>query len=201
LEKRKAARKLSRLRKKKKKQKSTSGVEKGQKTGSDPGQQVTVTAGDVKPEVQLPQEGGMSFSSVVFSENGAKKKKGALSGRNYSQMLKKVEREKSKISEVEETDKDKAQKMKQKAAWKVALQRAEGVKVKDDVTLLKKAIMRKTQQKKKSQKEWAERTEQEHRRKERKEDKRKGQIAKRKDEKRKKGIKKAQKEGRYVQPF
>jgi hypothetical protein len=200
LEKRRAARKLSRLRKKKK-PKTSGGVEKGQKTGSEPGQQVTETTSEVKPDVQLPQEGGMSFSTVVFSENGAKKKKGALSGRNYSQMLKKVEKEKSKISELEETDKEKAQKLKHKAAWKVAMQRAEGVKVKDDVTLLKKAIMRKTQQKKKSQKEWAERKEQEHRHKERKEEKRKGQIAKRKDEKRKKGIKKAQKEGRYVQPF
>jgi len=208
LEKRKATRKLSKLKKKKKKTKPNSGVEKGQKVGAGQtegsGESSEVKKeepADVKCEAKLPQEDAISYSSIVFSENGAKRKKGAFSGRNYSGILKRVEKDKSKIRAVEETDMEKAKRMKQKTAWKTAMQRAEGVKVKDDVELLKKAIQRKEQKKKKSQKAWAERAEQAERRVQKQEAAVKDKKMKRKQEKRKKGIKKAQKEGRYVQPF
>jgi hypothetical protein len=51
------------------------------------------------------------------------------------------------------------------SAWRTALDRTSGIKVKDDATLLKKSIKRQDRKKKLSKKNWEQRTEKEENRK------------------------------------
>ncbi|KAG7764807.1 hypothetical protein KL946_002674 [Ogataea haglerorum] len=68
--------------------------------------------------------------------------------------LKKAEQEKAKLAAM---DKEQAQAVEEKHRWNKALAGAQGIKVKDDVKLLKKALKRKEAKKRKSEREWAER--------------------------------------------
>ncbi|KAG7869901.1 hypothetical protein KL918_000105 [Ogataea parapolymorpha] len=68
--------------------------------------------------------------------------------------LKKAEQEKAKLASM---DKEQAQAAEEKHKWNKALAGAQGIKVKDDVKLLKKALKRKEAKKRKSEREWGER--------------------------------------------
>lgn len=92
----------------------------------------------------------------------------------------------------------KANELKQRDAWKNVLAKAEGVKVKDNVELLKKTIARKERQKKVSKTKWEERTMTLEKTKKEKQDKRTNNLMKKKQEKKDKIKKKAIKKGRYV---
>lgn len=51
-----------------------------------------------------------------------------------------LKQQEEKIKNIAEVDSEKAKELKEKIAWKNILQKAEGEKVKDDPTLLKKSI-------------------------------------------------------------
>ncbi|KAL4084800.1 hypothetical protein QTP88_027702 [Uroleucon formosanum] len=93
---------------------------------------------------------------------------------------------------------DKAKELKERDAWKNVLAKAEGVKVKDNVELLKKTIARKERQKKVSKTKWEERTNTLEKTKKEKQDKRTNNLLKKKQEKKEKIKKKAIKKGRFV---
>lgn len=93
---------------------------------------------------------------------------------------------------------DKAKKLKQQDAWNNVLAKAEGVKVKDNIGLLKKTIARKDRQKKVSATKWEERKTTLEKTKKEKQDKRTNNLLKRKQEKKEKIKKKAIKKGRFV---
>lgn len=92
----------------------------------------------------------------------------------------------------------KAKELKERDAWNNVLAKAEGVKVKDNVELLKKSIARKERQKKISKNKWEERKNTLEKTKKEKQDKRKNNLLKRKQEKKEKTRKKAIKKGRCV---
>lgn len=92
----------------------------------------------------------------------------------------------------------KAKELKERDAWKNVLAKAEGVKVKDNVELLKKTIARKERQKKVSKTKWEERKMTLEKTKKEKQEKRTNNIMKKKQEKKDKIKKKAIKKGRYV---
>ncbi|KAL8932375.1 MAG: hypothetical protein Q9216_006864 [Gyalolechia sp. 2 TL-2023] len=81
----------------------------------------------------------------------------------------------------------------EKDLWLNARKRAQGERVRDDTSLLKKTLKRKEKQKKKSEKEWRERLEGVRKAGEAKQKKREDNLAKRKEEKGKKGAKKGAK--------
>ena len=89
----------------------------------------------------------------------------------------------------------------EKVAWKSAMEKAEGVKLKDDETLLKKTIKRMDQKKKSSKRKWDARVESEDKRKSTKQQKRSDNIKKRKQDKKHNLMKKASKKGRSVPGF
>ncbi|XP_025204526.1 surfeit locus protein 6 homolog [Melanaphis sacchari] len=93
---------------------------------------------------------------------------------------------------------DKAKELKQRDAWNNVLAKAEGVKVKDNVDLLKKTIARKERQKKVSATKWEERKNTLEKTKKEKQDKRTNNLLKKKQEKKEKIKKKAIKKGRFV---
>jgi len=102
-------------------------------------------------------------------------------------------------SELEKSgESDKAKELKQRDAWNNVLAKAEGVKVKDNVELLKKTIARKERQKKVSKTKWEERKNTLEKTKKEKQDKRTNNLLKKKQEKKEKIKKKAIKKGRFV---
>uniref|UniRef100_V9KZK4 Surfeit locus protein 6 n=1 Tax=Callorhinchus milii TaxID=7868 RepID=V9KZK4_CALMI len=129
-----------------------------------------------------------------------------LTGKNYKQLLSRLEARKSKIEELKSKDEDKAKEIETKMKWTNALYRAEGVKIKDNEEMLKIALKRKEKLKAQRQKNWEKRTEQvvekmQHRQNKRQRNLKKKKLAKierKKDKARKKGrvlpedIKKAQ---------
>jgi len=145
------------------------------------------------------KEGKMVYSKFDFSEKNKKEEGG--SKKNYKKLLEKVEKERSELKELKKSDIDAAHTKQQKLAWSNALQKAEGVKVKDDPELLKKTIKKQEKLKKKSSKEWADRTEKVDKKQKEKQDKRLKNIKARKQKKVDTKIKKAKKKGRILPGF
>ena len=75
---------------------------------------------------------------------------------------------------------EKAKAIEESTAWKTALDRSSGVKVKDDAGLLKKSIKKLDRKKMVSKKRWEDRVEHEDKRKEMKQKKRSENLSKRK---------------------
>lgn len=91
-----------------------------------------------------------------------------------------------------------AKKLKERDAWNNVLAKAEGVKVKDNIELLKKTIARKERQKKVSKTKWEERQHILEKTKKEKQDKRTNNLLKKKQDNKEKNKKKAIKKGRFI---
>ncbi|XP_018320128.2 surfeit locus protein 6 homolog, partial [Agrilus planipennis] len=143
------------------------------------------------------KDASMVFSKIDFSEVGKKNKKKQKVEKDPKMILKKLETQKEKIKELEEKGEvEKAIITKQKEAWKSALAKAEGKKVKDDPLLLKKTVKKQEQIKRKSAKQWEQRKEKLEKVKEERQKKRQENIKKKKDKKKADKMKKAAKKGK-----
>ncbi|PYH99262.1 SURF6-domain-containing protein [Aspergillus ellipticus CBS 707.79] len=100
--------------------------------------------------------------------------------------LKAVEAKKAKLAAMDE---EKRADIEEKDMWLNAKKRAHGERVRDDTSLLKKALKRKETAKKKSEREWKERLEAVKRGKDMKQQRREDNLRKRRDEKGNKGKK------------
>ncbi|KAL1922483.1 uncharacterized protein VTP21DRAFT_10022 [Calcarisporiella thermophila] len=103
----------------------------------------------------IKEDGEVRFSRIELNET-AKKKKGPKDAKTA---LKQVEAHREKLEKLKNVDKNKAEEVIEKEAWKKAMAMASGEKIKDDPKLLKKTIKREEQKKKKSEKQWKERAE------------------------------------------
>lgn len=126
----------------------------------------------------LNDNGEVVFSKFDFMET----KKGTKQGskvKRYSKLLAKAEAEKKKLETLQTEDADKAKELKDKQLWNKALQKAEGVKLRDDPKLLKKSMKRRDQEKKKSKKQWKDRMDHQNKQIEEKQKLRKSHIKER----------------------
>lgn len=96
---------------------------------------------------------GERASSDLSSTRKIGKRKGPANN-DIKGHLKKLEREKARLGDM---DKDARKKFEDKNKWQKALASVQGVKVKDDEKLLKKALRRKESKKRKSEREWKDR--------------------------------------------
>ncbi|XP_047534188.1 surfeit locus protein 6 homolog [Vanessa atalanta] len=142
-------------------------------------------------------EGKLVFSKFDFAKLG-EKDRGNKSKKDPKKLLDDLKQQEDKLQKLAETDSDKAKELKEKVAWKNILQKAEGEKVKDDPTLLKKSIKKMEQKKKVSKKKWEGRIQSVEKKKEDRQQKRKENISKKKKEKKSKIVKAAVKRGRVV---
>ena len=108
---------------------------------------------------------------------GSAKKKGASDPKTA---LLKLEAQKKRM---EGMDEDKRKEVLEKETWLAARRRAEGVKVHDNESLLKKALKRKEKSKKKSEREWKDRAESVQKGIQERQRKREENLRKRRDEK------------------
>lgn len=129
---------------------------------------------------------------------GVKGKITPLTGRNYKQLLSRLEIRKNKLEELKEKDQKKAQDLEMKMKWTNVLYKAEGVKIHDDEERLKEALKRKEKRKAQRQKQWEKRTEKVVERMQQRQEKRRKNIQKKKKEKIEQKKAKARKKGRVL---
>lgn len=118
---------------------------------------------------------------------------------NAKEALDEIKTKQQMYNELEKSgETSKAKELKERDAWNNVLAKAEGIKVKDNVELLKKTIARKERQKKVSKTKWEERKNVLEKTKNEKQEKRANNLLKKKQEKKEKIKKKAIKKGRFV---
>jgi len=173
------------------------GINAGKK-GSTIGKDAeTMGAKMTKPGVKT--EKGVVFSKFDFQEMEKEKKRQSL---DPATALKKIQKSKEKVKLWDSKGKsDKARNIENNIAWENATAKAMGEKVKDDETLLKKAIKKKQQIKGSKKKKWENRVEAVESKKAGKQSKREENISKRKKEKKDKKMKHAVAKGRHVPGF
>jgi len=166
------------------------------------GDAVEGSADDV-PEVEVTdtsESGAEKKEQFMFGKietAGAEGKKKQM-GKDFKKHLKNLQETKSKIAQAKSEDKEKGEALEEKFAWKNVMEKAQGVKVKDDEGLIKKSIKRKENIKKQSQKKWEKREKEVKEKMAAKQQKRTANIRAKKDEKIKKKVKKMTKKGRLV---
>ncbi|NWT86528.1 SURF6 protein, partial [Lanius ludovicianus] len=121
-----------------------------------------------------------------------------LTGKNYKQLLSRLETRKNKLEELKEKDEKKAQELETKIKWTNALYRAEGVKIRDDEERLKEALKRKEKRKAQRKRQWEERTVRVVEKMQQRQDKRQKNIQKKKKERIEKKKARARKKGRVL---
>ncbi|XP_076014810.1 surfeit locus protein 6 [Genypterus blacodes] len=174
---------------------------------------------DIKQEEPLPatapskrNETAIVFNKVETVEEGyvdkvqkkKNKKQGVkgqltpLTGKNYKQLLSRVEARKAKLEQLREKDEDKAREMEEKMKWTNVLYKAEGIKIKDDEGMLRASLKKKEKTQCQRQKRWDKRSENVAEKMQHRQDKRRKNLKKRKDMKTEKKKDRARKKGRVL---
>ncbi|NWV61378.1 SURF6 protein, partial [Malurus elegans] len=121
-----------------------------------------------------------------------------LTGKNYKQLLSRLETRKNKLEELKDKDEKKAQELETKIKWTNALYKAEGVKIRDDEERLKEALKRKEKRKAQRKRQWEQRTVRVAEKMQQRQDKRQKNIQKKKKERIEKKKARARKKGRIL---
>ncbi|MGH0167941.1 UNVERIFIED_CONTAM: hypothetical protein FKN15_053786 [Acipenser sinensis] len=121
-----------------------------------------------------------------------------LIGKNYKQLLSRVEARKAKLEELKGKDEGKAKEMEEKIKWTNVLYKAEGLKIKDNEELLRASLKRKEKSQAAKKQRWGERSEHVLEKMQHRQDKRRRNIQKQKHSKSEKRKDKARKKGRVL---
>lgn len=121
-----------------------------------------------------------------------------LTGKNYKQLLDRVEARKTKLEQLREKDEGKARQMEEKMKWTNMLYKAEGIKIKDDENMLQASLRRKEKRREQRKKKWNKLSENVVEKMQKRQDKRRRNILKRKQTKTEKKKQKARKKGRVL---
>ncbi|KAF1503947.1 Surfeit locus protein 6, partial [Eudyptula minor novaehollandiae] len=121
-----------------------------------------------------------------------------LTGKNYKQLLSRLETRKSKLEELKDKDQKKAQEVETKMKWTNVLYKAEGVKIHDNEERLKAALKRKEKCKAQRQRLWEKRTEKVVEKMQQRQEKRRKNIQKKKKDRIEKKKARARKKGRVL---
>lgn len=121
-----------------------------------------------------------------------------LTGKNYKQLLSRLETRKNKLEELKDKDQKKAQELENKMKWTNVLYKAEGVKIRDNEERLKEALKRKEKRKAQRQRQWEKRTEKVVEKMQQRQEKRCKNIQKKKKDRIEKKKARARKKGRVL---
>lgn len=121
-----------------------------------------------------------------------------LTGKNYKQLLSRVEARNAKLEALREKDEAKAHDFEQKMKWTNLLYKAEGIKIKDDENMLRTALKKKEQKCAQRKKKWTALSGNLAEKMQQRQDKRRRNIQKRKHQKAEKKKSKARKKGRVL---
>ncbi|XP_034565283.1 surfeit locus protein 6 [Notolabrus celidotus] len=121
-----------------------------------------------------------------------------LTGKNYKQLLSRVEARKTKLEQLREKDEGKAREMEEKMKWTNILYKAEGIKIKDDENMLRTALKKKEKNRGQRKKNWNTRSQNVVEKMQQRQDKRQRNIRKGKQMKSEKKKDRARKKGRVL---
>lgn len=121
-----------------------------------------------------------------------------LTGKNYKQLLSRVEARKAKLEALREKDEVKAHEFEQKIKWTNLLYKAEGINIKDDEGMLRTSLKKKEQKRAQRKKKWTALSGNLAEKMQQRQDKRRRNIQKRKQLKAEKRKTKARKKGRVL---
>uniref|UniRef100_W5M901 Surfeit 6 n=1 Tax=Lepisosteus oculatus TaxID=7918 RepID=W5M901_LEPOC len=121
-----------------------------------------------------------------------------LTGKNYKQLLDRVEARKAKVEELRSKDEEKAKELEEKIKWTNVLYKAEGLKIKDNEELLRRSLKRKEKMRAQKKRRWEQRSENVLEKMQNRQDKRRKNIQKKKQSKAEKRKDRARKKGRIL---
>lgn len=150
-------------------------------------------------KVEMVEEGYVD--KVQKKKNKKQSVKGnitPLMGKNYKQLLNRVEARNAKLEVLREKDEVKAHDFEQKIKWTNLLYKAEGIKIKDDEDMLRTALKKKEQKRAQRKKKWSALSGNLAEKMQLRQDKRRRNIQKRKQLKTEKRKNKARKKGRVL---
>lgn len=149
------------------------------------------------------EEGNFVFNRLADAEEQVIVGGGKKNISDPKQALQKLQAQKDKLEKLRATDSEKAVALEEKLQLKKALQKAEGVSIKDDVNLLKKSIQRREKEKAKSRETWNKKKTEQKEAEDKRQNKRNENIQARIDAKKNKKmgikVKKPQKAGKQQQ--
>ncbi|XP_077592967.1 surfeit locus protein 6 [Stigmatopora nigra] len=168
-------------------------------------QTATATAG-------IRQESAVLFNAVEtvedkYADKAEKRKakrqkvKGQitpLTGRNYKQLLSRLEARKDKLNKLRETDEAKAKQVEERMKWTNVLYKAEGLRIKDDEVMLRSALAKKERKRNQRKKQWGERSQMVVEKMQKRQDKRRKNLLSRKKAKMENKKRKIRKKGRVL---
>ncbi|RZC39739.1 SURF6 domain containing protein [Asbolus verrucosus] len=154
-------------------------------------------------KIQIDNVNGcVKTAKPVFNSEDLGVKKDRKQEKDPKKILKNLEKEQGKLNMLKESGEiGKVIELTEKIAWKNALAKAQGEKVKDDPILLKKTVQRHEQKKRSSEKKWRAHQENVTKSQQERQNKRTENIEKRKREKKKSKLKKAVKKGKIIPGF
>ncbi|XP_053551732.1 surfeit locus protein 6 [Bombina bombina] len=167
-------------------------------TNASDGKKVTDQAPLIFNKVEI-HEGPLN--KVMHKKEKKERVKGnitPLTGKNYKQLLSRLEARKNKLEDLKAKDEKKAKNLEVKMKWTNVLYKAEGVKIKDDEEMLKTALKRKEKNREQRKKHWDKRTENTAERMQQRQDKRQRNIQKKKNAKLENKKSRARKKGRIL---
>ncbi|KAM4877766.1 surfeit locus protein 6-like [Thomomys bottae] len=121
-----------------------------------------------------------------------------LTGRNYRQLLERLQARQGQLEELREQDASKAQALEAKMKWTNLLYKAEGVKIRDNEQMLQEALKRKEKRKAQRQRQWEKRSAQVVEKMQQRQDKRRQNVRKKKLARAERRLQKARKKGRIL---
>ncbi|XP_056434061.1 surfeit locus protein 6 [Gadus chalcogrammus] len=121
-----------------------------------------------------------------------------LTGRNYKQLLGRVEARKAKLEDLRATDEGKARAMEEKMKWTNVLYKAEGLRIKDDEGMLRTSLKKKEKSQETKQRRWDTRKTNVDDKMQRRQDKRRRNLQKQKSANVEKKKDRARKKGRVL---
>nr|CDJ93838.1 Surfeit locus 6 domain containing protein [Haemonchus contortus] len=160
-----------------------------------------------KMDEDLSKEDGsaVTFSKFDFLVKNNKKKrlstsekKQKFTGKDYKSLINKVEKREEKLEKLREKEPEKAAELEHDIKWKRALNKAQGIKMKDNMELLKKGMKRKEKMKEKRKENWSNRRSNVEKEKAKRQEKREENIGKRINDKKKKKLQTMRKKGRVL---
>ncbi|MXQ94813.1 hypothetical protein E5288_WYG008218 [Bos mutus] len=170
-----------------------------------------------EPDLQVPREEaqaqpGLLFNKVEVTEeepaNKAQRRKEKrqklkgnltpLTGRNYRQLLERLQARQARLEDLRDRDAGQAQELEAKMRWTNLLYKAEGVRIRDDERLLQEALKRKEKRRAQRQRAWEKRTAHVVGKMQQRQDQRRQNLRKKKAAKAERRLEKARKKGRIL---
>ncbi|XP_033271224.1 surfeit locus protein 6 isoform X2 [Orcinus orca] len=164
------------------------------------------------PHEEAQAQPGLLFNKVEVSEEepGSKaqrrkekrqKLKGnltPLTGRNYRQLLERLQARRARLEELRDQDAGQARELEAKMQWTNLLYKAEGVKIRDNEHLLQEALKRKEKRRAQRQRAWEKRTAHVLGKMQQRQDRRRQNLRKKKAARAERRLEKARKKGRIL---